>query len=140
MSFLLRGSQVLISLLALGSACGAADYPGPVHIIRVPNGGLQPQATADPEGVVHVVFLKGEPKGCDVFYARRNAERTDFGQPIRVNSAPASAIAIGTVRGAQFALGSEGQVHVVWNGAQPAHEPGAKGAAVRKARQHPSEV
>ena len=36
---------------------------------------------------------------------------------MRVNSRPATAIAVGTIRGAQIALGKNGRVHVAWNSA-----------------------
>jgi len=38
-------------------------------------------------------------------------------KPIRVNSRPGAAVAMGTIRGAQVALGKAGRVHVAWNGA-----------------------
>jgi hypothetical protein len=42
--------------------------------------------------------------------------QTNFSAPLRVNSRPGSAVALGTIRGAQLALGRNGRVHVVWNG------------------------
>jgi hypothetical protein len=67
---------------------------------------------------MHVVYLKGDPYASDVFYVRR--EHGVFSKPIRVNSRPGSAIAVGTVRGAQIALGKGGRVHVAWNGSSKA--------------------
>jgi hypothetical protein len=110
-------------------ACSAiARAEVPIHFVRTPGEGLQPQTVADSTGAVHLVYLKGDPKACDVIYARRDPGRTDFSEGIRVNSEPGSAIAIGTVRGAQIALGSNNRVHVVWNGSQPATNAGAKGS------------
>jgi len=43
-------------------------------------------------------------------------------------------VAIGTVQGAQIALGPGGQVHVVWNGSQPSREPGSKGVPMSYSR------
>ncbi len=91
-----------------------------VRVQRAPAGALQPQAIMDAGGTLHLVYLKGEPKGCDVFYARRAAGKTTFSQPLRVNSQPGSAVAVGTIRGAQFALGKGGRVQVVWNGSMQA--------------------
>jgi len=88
----------------------------------------------DSRGNVHLVYLKGDPKACDVFYAQRSRGQTNFSAPIKVNTEPGSAIAIGTVRGAQLAIGRDGWVHVVWNGSQPARDPGAKGAPMLYAR------
>ncbi len=87
-----------------------------VSLQRVPDGGLQPQVVTDDKGVVHLVYLKGEPRACDVFCARLEPAGAKFSAPIRVNSELGSAVSIGTIRGAQLALGRNGRVHVVWNG------------------------
>lgn len=106
---------LLIAVLALASAHAAE-----VRLQRVPGGGLQPQAVMDARGALHLVYLTGDPKASDVVYSRRDAGKADFSAPVRVNSQPGSAIAIGTIRGAQFALGKVGRVHVVWNGSSQA--------------------
>lgn len=93
-----------------------ADSAPQVRLMRVPHGGVQPQALMDAVGTLHLVYLEGDPKACDVMYARRLARRTNFCMAVRVNSTPGSAIAIGTVRGAQLALGRNGRVNVAWNG------------------------
>jgi hypothetical protein len=98
----------------------AADRQGRVAVIATPNGGIQPQAIADDAGVVHLIYFKGEPAGGDLFYVRSKPGTTDFSKPIRVNSQPGSAIAMGTIRGGQLALGRDGRVHVAWNGSQMA--------------------
>jgi hypothetical protein len=95
---------------------------GTATLLRVPDGGVQPKAVAEASGKVHLVYLKGDPKACDVFYATREAGRTNFAKPICVNNQPGSAIAVGTVRGADIALGRWKVVHIAWNGPQP---PGA---------------
>ena len=95
-----------------------------VTLQRVPESGVQPQVVTDAKGAVHLVYLKGEPRGSDVQYARLEPGAARFTPPIRVNSEPNSAMAIGTIRGAQLALGRNGRVHIAWNGAaQP--KPGA---------------
>ena len=88
-----------------------------VSLQRVPESGVQPQVVTDGKGVVHLVYLKGEPRACDVFYTRLESGAARFSAPIRVNSEPQTAISIGTIRGAQLALGRNGRLHVVWNGA-----------------------
>jgi hypothetical protein len=90
------------------------------ELLRVPEGGLQPQAAVDARGTVHLVYLKGEPAACDVFYTRLEKGDAAFSTSIRVNSQPGSAIAVGAVRGAQLALGRNGRVYVVWNGSNEA--------------------
>jgi inosine-uridine nucleoside N-ribohydrolase len=85
-----------------------------VEIQRLPEGGMQPQVAVDTKGVVHAVYLKGEPGAADIFYMRREGDA--WSTPIRVNSVPGSAVASGTVRGAQLALGRKGRAHVIWFG------------------------
>ncbi|MGH7967200.1 MAG: hypothetical protein ACREIC_00585 [Limisphaerales bacterium] len=114
--------------------CTLAASGDLVHLVRTPQGGLQPLVAVDLLGNVHLVYLKGDPKACDVMYAERRAVETTFSTPIQVNTEPGCAVALGTVRGAQLALGRNGLVHVVWNGAQPARDPGAKGAPMLYAR------
>jgi hypothetical protein len=103
----------LAFVLLVSSARGVGPE---VKLLRVPNGGVQPQAIVDAKGTLHLVYLKGEAKACDVFYCSRLVGAADFSAPLRVNSTPGSAIAIGTVRGAQLALGRNGRIHVAWNG------------------------
>ena len=102
----------VVTLVCLVVAASAAE----VRAQRAPAGALQPQAVMDARGTLHLVYLKGDPKACDVFYSRREPGKTEITTPLRVNSQPDSAMAIGTIRGAQFALGKGGRVHVVWNG------------------------
>jgi hypothetical protein len=85
--------------------------------LRVPNGGIQPQAVSDAKGTLYLIYFKGEDAGKgDLFYVRRMPGEERFSEPIRINSRPNSACAIGSVRGGQIALGKGGRVHVVWNG------------------------
>ena len=108
---------------ALAHPAEAADGPGRVAVIATPDGGIQPQAIADDAGVVHLIYFKGEPAGGDLFYVRSKPGTTEFSKPIRVNSQPGSAVAMGTIRGGQFALGPDRRVHVAWNGSQVAVPP-----------------
>jgi hypothetical protein len=117
-------ATLLAVVLAVAGSLGtgqAADRP---LILRTPNGGIQPQAVMDAAGVLHLVYLKGDPGASDVYHVRREAGAKHFSAPIRVNSQPGSAIAIGTIRGAQIALGKNNRVHVAWNGSNRA-EPKA---------------
>ena len=98
--------------------------PVDVAVHRVPEGGLQPQVTADSLGTVHLIYLKGDPAGSDVFYVRSTDDGQTWSTPIRVNRVPGSAIGLGTVRGAHLAVGRKGRVHVAWMGSKNA-EPKA---------------
>src|SRR5580765_4465155 len=89
-----------------------------VTVARAPEGGIQPQAAVDSSGTIHLIFFKGNPSAGDIFYARQRPQDENFARPGRVNSEPAAAMAIGTIRGAQMAIGRV-RVHVAWNGLTP---------------------
>jgi hypothetical protein len=124
---------LLLALLALLPGCGpvpvARAAPARVELIATPNGGIQPQAVVDSRGTLHLIYFKGGPAGGDLYYVRRAAGSAGFSAPLRVNSQAGSAIAIGTIRGGQIALGRNGRVHVVWNGSGQASPRGPGGGA-----------
>jgi hypothetical protein len=107
-----------------GAEATPASQDKRVALVKSPNGGIQPQAVVDGKGVVHLLYFKGEPAAGDLFYARREAGKTEFSAPIKVNSQAGSAIATGTIRGGQLALGKNGRVHVAWNGSGKAKPKG----------------
>jgi hypothetical protein len=126
----MRRSHKLAGLIVVAaSAAGfcrtslAGDSVGRVTLLRTPDGGIQPQAAIDASGVIHLVFYKGDPSAGDVFYTRLAPGRAGFDPPIQVNSRRGSAVAGGTIRGAQLALGRKGCVHVAWNGSMKTHAP-----------------
>src|SRR5262245_50330899 len=106
---------MLVPTLTLALSLLAEPGAAPtVSVVRLPNTGVQPQAAADSRGNVHVIYLVGEPGAADIEYARLTD--TGFSKPIRVNSTPGSAVAIGSVRGPHLAIGRADRVHVAWNG------------------------
>lgn len=109
-------------VLALAAGHAVATQPQPsvsrVDVVATPDGGIQPQAVVDPAGTIHLIYFKGEPAGGDLFYVRRTAAAGGFSTPVRVNSEAGSAIATGSVRGGQIALGRNGWIHVAWNGSK----------------------
>jgi hypothetical protein len=115
-----RTALVITSMLAAFDAPAFADDEGSgrVEVVKTPDGGIQPQAVVDSKGTVHLIFFRGDPSHGDLFYARRAKGGSGFLLPIRVNSTPGSAVATGTIRGGQIALGRDGRVHVAWNGSQ----------------------
>ncbi len=82
---------------------------------EVPEKGLQPEVVASSDGTVHLVYLRGDPKAAEVRYTWRKAGEA-WHPSLTVNTIAGSAIAIGTIRGPQLALGKNGTVHVLWNG------------------------
>ena len=111
-----------------GASVTTADN-GSVTLVRVPGHGIQPEAVVDSGGTMHVLYFTGEPRGGDLFYVRSKDYGRTFSTPIRVNSEPASAIATGTIRGGQMAIGRGGRVHVTWNGSDTAKPRGVRNPA-----------
>lgn len=105
-----------------GLLCLAAHAA--VTEVRVPSGGIQPQVLVDTAGTLHLVYYKGAAGGGDLFYVTSRDFGNTFSTPVRVNSEPSSAIAAGTIRGAQIAMGRNGILHVAWNGSSLAKTKG----------------
>lgn len=115
---------LVIASAALFAASSKSPEPAVVSLVRVPKGGIQPQAVADSAGVVHLLYFAGNPKHGDLFYAKSRDYGATWSSPLRVNSKPGAAIALGTIRGGQLALGKNGRVHVAWNGSSVTEDEG----------------
>ncbi len=117
---MIKQADLALALLALTLPSDAADSEAAgtaqVRAIRAPGDGIQPQAAVDSKAVIHLIYFKGDPKAGDVFYVRREPGQTEFSGPIQVNTQPRTAMAMGTIRGAQLAIGRGNRVHVVWDG------------------------
>jgi hypothetical protein len=112
--------------LASGLRATHAELPE-VTLMRTPDGGIQPQAAVDHKGVLHLIYFKGDANAGDIYYVRKTPRAAQFSHPLRVNSVPGSAIAVGTVRGAQLAIGRGERVHVAWLGSTKALPRGPGG-------------
>ncbi len=100
----------MVNLLLLVAL--AAD----VQVVRVPHDGIQPQVVVEASGAFDVLYFSGDSKNGDLFFVKSVDQGKTFSKPLRVNSQPGSALAIGTIRGGQLAVGANGRVHVAWNG------------------------
>jgi hypothetical protein len=89
-----------------------------ISVLRTPHGGIQPQTVLDRDGLLHMIYFKGDAAGGDIEYVERPPGAQDFSRPIRVNSEVRSALAIGTVRGPQIAVGRNGRAYAIWFGPQ----------------------
>jgi hypothetical protein len=111
----------LFCLTAFANGSQAGDGGSPrVTLVKTPDGGIQPQAVVDDRGNIHLIDFKGDPAAGNLFYSRLDPGDQSFTSPVRVNSQPGSAIAMGTIRGGQVAVGKDGRVHVAWNGTRRA--------------------
>src|SRR3954463_4287058 len=117
-------TTTLVLLLATGSGLSlhsknaALPATPKVTLIRTPHDGIQPQTVLDNNGTLHMIYFKGDASAGDIEYVRRQPTGKDFSEPIRVNSEPQGAVAIGTVRGPQLAIGRNGRTYVIWFGPQ----------------------
>jgi hypothetical protein len=111
----------LLSRVSTGAA--AADAPA-VDVRRIPNNGFQPDLAVGRDGAIHLVYYGGDSMAGDIFYVRSKDGGVTFSSAARVNSQPGSAIARGTIRGPQIAVGPDGRVHVAWNGSDTAQPRG----------------
>ena len=87
-----------------------------INFLPTPNNGIQPQALVDNRGVAHLLYYEGDPGGGNIFYVHREPGQNHFSRTLRVNSQPHTVMALGTIRGAQLAIGKNGRPHVVWDG------------------------
>ncbi|MBX6315163.1 MAG: hypothetical protein IRY99_19975, partial [Isosphaeraceae bacterium] len=100
----------LATLTAPGLAKSRAqDAARKIEVLKTPDGGIQPQAVIDAKGTIHLLYFRGEPSSGDLYYTHLEPDSRSFSQPIRVNSEPGTAVATGTIRGGQIALGREGR-------------------------------
>jgi hypothetical protein len=118
-------TAISLPLTLFSASSGQPSLPR-VTVVATPDGGIQPQAVVDPAGTIHLIYFKGEPAGGDLFYVRWTAPTAGFSTPLRVNSEAGSAIAAGSVRGGQIALGRNGWIHVAWNGSKAIERDGVK--------------
>lgn len=86
--------------------------------LKLPAGGIQPRAAVDQASrKLHVIYFVGDPAHGDLYYISSSLSSPDkFTAPVKVNHIDGSACALGSIRGAQMAVGKGGQVYVVWNG------------------------
>ena len=117
-----RCTSLAIVLLTSHLALAATPV---IHTLRVPDAGIQPQVAVDTAGTLHLIYFKGDPSHGDLFYTRSADSGATFSPSIRVNSHAGSAIAIGTIRGAQMAIGKNNRVHIAWNGSSAAEPKGS---------------
>ncbi len=132
----MRTPLAFVAALLLLAPVSPVPAAGPdVELARVPDGGIQPEIVVDTARVVHMVYLTGQPGASNVFYVRSTDGGRTFSRPVRVNSQDGSAVAAGTIRGAQIAVGRNGRVHIAWNGSftaepKPPVAPGTASAGV----------
>ena len=136
---LLLGTLASVAVSLSGCTVQAETYRAEldapqVQLLKTPDGGIQPQAALDSKGAMHLIYFKGKPMAGDIFYVRSPDFGKTFSMPIRINSQPNSAIATGTIRGAQLAIGQDDRVHVAWNGSGEAEPKGPEGTPMLYSR------
>lgn len=117
---------MIAAALALAAAASGAGER--VQLVRVPDGGLQPEVVVDSRGALVLLSFRGDPAKGDLFVATSGDGGATFGAARRVNSDASRALAIGTVRGGRLALGRDDSLHVAWMGSSDAQPRAPKGA------------
>src|SRR6266852_4907946 len=120
----LTGVTIGLGLALLGTAiafhtirASAPSVPR-VTLLRTPHQGIQPETVLDANGVLHMIYFIGDVSAGDIEYVRPDPSGHGFSEPLRVNSEPGSAVAIGTVRGPQLSVGRNARAYVIWFGPQ----------------------
>lgn len=109
-------------LFCLSSVDAAKGTP---RLESLPEAGLQPQVAVAADGKIHLVYLTGKPEKADIRHVWK-APGGAWSRPVTVDREPGTAIAVGTIRGAQIALSAgDGTIHVVWNGTGGKGRPSA---------------
>ena len=122
-SYVATRRTFLISAAVVPAICRAAGPEDFVQVLTVPGNGIQPQI-AFAENNLHLLYFSGDPKRGDIFYTRSEDFGQTFAPALRVNSQSGSAIAIGSIRGAQISIGQRNRIHVAWNGSDAAEPRG----------------
>ncbi len=125
---------VLLFCVSLASGASTSGIASAVAVLRVPDGGIQPQIATDAKGGIHMVYFAADPAHGDLYYVRSRDGGRLWSAPLRVNSEAGSAIAIGNIRGAHIAVGRNGRVHVAWNGSSTATPKLSKGTPMLYSR------
>jgi hypothetical protein len=103
MSWLVGSPQLVIA----AQDAGDGVVESLLHVQRLPDGGLQPEAVDDADGVLHMLYFSGDPEAGDLFYRRgragSNADSGDWTEAVRVNSTPGSTVAVSSDNGRSFA-------------------------------------
>jgi hypothetical protein len=110
----MRGLLLLLCVAA-GSAISEPSWNPDISLVRVPNGGIQPETVMDRSGTLHLLYYSGDPAGGNLYYVKSSDAGRTWSAPLHVNSEAATAIAAGTIRGGQIAVGRNGRIHVAWN-------------------------
>jgi hypothetical protein len=116
---------IVAGTLALFALASQPAHSPVISLIRIPYGGIQPQAVVG-NGTVHLLYFSGNPQAGDLFYVKSPDYGATWSAPLRVNSEPNTAIAIGTIRGGQMAIGRNGRIHVAWNGSSVLQSKGPR--------------
>lgn len=124
---LLAVLAIVVSLFP--SLAALAGTTATVRTLRLPRGAIQPQVSVGDDGVVHLLYFRGDAQHGDLFYTRLGNNNQSFGSPLKVNQQAGSAIAVGNIRGAHLALGRQDRPHVAWMGAKEATTKGPADAA-----------
>ena len=120
MATLLRLGCAAVAFLTLGPAWAGLSPREAVVTLRTPDGGRLPRAVVDADETLHLVYVRGEANGANLFHVTREPGSPAWYEPRRVNSRELSVSGVGPIDGGQLALGPDNRLHVVWLQRDPA--------------------
>src|SRR5262249_50166430 len=86
-------APIIGGLCVSTAAPHASGTSSAVTLVRVPNGGIQPEVVVDARGVMHLLYFAGsDDHAGNLFYVRSTDYGATFSTPVRVNSQEGSAI------------------------------------------------
>ncbi len=69
MKLWIAAGLAILALVPAGTTLLPQEEKGQVvHVIRVPNGGIQPQDAFDSKATLHMIYFRGDPSHGDIFY------------------------------------------------------------------------
>jgi hypothetical protein len=74
-----------LCVVALFAASETSRHPD-ISLVRVPNGGIQPQAVMNQSGTLHLLYYSGDPAGGNLYYVQSSDAGHTWSASLRVNS------------------------------------------------------
>jgi hypothetical protein len=100
-------SRTLLFLLAVCLSGTAISAEPKVTTVKLPYGGIRPQAAIDKDGIVHIIQSNSKVRG-ELIYVKHVPGQAEFSKPVTVlRDAPAMAA------GYNMSVGKNGRVHVL---------------------------
>ena len=99
-------TRIITLLLSSVSFITSSLAEPDVMTVKLPYGGIRPQAAIDRDGVIHIIQVNSKIRG-DLIYVKHSPTQKQFSKPMKVLSE-----ASGMAAGFDMAVGRNGRVHI----------------------------